>query len=150
MHVTSPFTAPELPLVNITTAICPSFPHSKWEFQKTWSLKGRKRKRKEKDTTQQPRVAKGRKLASREACLRERRAQRRDRAQHGKGERSDATARSTVARGVFKTLAEITYVGAGFRCVAVSVRSKNRLIDVIWPLAAKTPKYGLFGAIFEA
>tara|TARA_B110000259_G_scaffold95668_1_gene110692 strand:+ start:980 stop:1315 length:336 start_codon:yes stop_codon:yes gene_type:complete len=51
----------------------------------------------------------------------------------GKGERSGATGRSTVARGVFKTLAEITYVGAGFRCVAVSVRSTNRLIDVIWP-----------------
>ena len=50
MHVTSPFTAPELPLVNITTAICPSFPHSEWEFQKTWSLggaRGRKRKKKE-------------------------------------------------------------------------------------------------------
>ena len=63
MHVTSPFTAPELHLVNITTAICPSFPHSKWEFQKAWSLKGGKRKRKEKDITQQLRVAKGRKLA---------------------------------------------------------------------------------------
>jgi hypothetical protein len=63
MHITSPFAAPELPLVNITTAICSPFPHSKWGFQKTWSLKGRKRKKKEKDITQQPRVAKGRKLA---------------------------------------------------------------------------------------
>ena len=49
---TTLFRSPELPLVNITTAICPSFPHSKLEFQKTWSLKGaRGRKRKKKEDT---------------------------------------------------------------------------------------------------
>jgi hypothetical protein len=52
MHVTSPFTAPELPLVNITTTISPPFQHSKWTFPKTWSLGGaRRRKRNKKEET---------------------------------------------------------------------------------------------------
>jgi hypothetical protein len=48
MHVTSPFTAPELPLVNITTSICPSFPHSKWELKKNMVIGREKEKEKEK------------------------------------------------------------------------------------------------------
>ena len=121
MHVTSPFTAPELPLVNITTAICPSFPHSKWEFQKNMVIE--REKEKEKREGHHPTAPRSERPQARRPV----------RLASGKGERSGATGRSTVARGVFKTLAEITYVGAGFRCVAVSVRSTNRLIDVIWP-----------------
>ena len=120
MHVTSPFTAPELPIVNITTAICPSFPHSKWEFQKTRSLKGRS-KEKEKREGYHPTAPRSERPQARRPV----------RLASGKGARSGATGRSTVARGVLKTLAETTYVGAGSRCVAVSVRSTNTLIGAI-------------------
>ena len=135
MHVTSPFTAPELPLVNITTAICPSFPHSEWEFQKTWSLggaRGRKRKKKE-DTKRATEAHESQKFRLRRR--RERRACAR---------RSNWTL--VMYFQYFQKVHRATHDLQISLCCCVR-EIKKKLTEAI--LTTKTSKYGLFETIFE-
>ena len=135
MHVTSPFTAPELPLVNITTAICPSFPHSKWEFQKTWSLGGaRGRKRKKKEETKRATEA----HESQKFRLRRRR------------ERRACARRSNWTLVMyFQYFQKVHRACARFADFALLLCSGDQKKVNRSHLTTKTSKYGLFETIFE-
>ena len=137
MHVTSPFTAPDLPLVNITTTISPSFPHSKWEFQKTWSLggaRGRKRKKKE-DTKRATEAHESQKFRLRRR--RERRACAR---------RSNWTLVMYFQyfQKVHRATHDLRFADFALLLCSGDQKKVNRS-----NLTTKTSKYGLFETIFE-